>query len=283
MTRIQSDQTTALLNTDAPPRAAAMIVTIYGDVVDPRGGELWMGDLIDICARIGLSESLVRTAVSRLVAAGQLKGTRQGRRSYYSLTEAARVEYRAAAERIYGPPTHARGWTWLIAPTNPEAATAAGFIPISNTLWLAPGRQTNGQAGGTIMTASPHGDTRALARLAARHWLVDTHARAYRQVIERYNDLPRLHDQDLTPDAALILRLHLVHDYRGALLRDPGLPIEALPADWPAQEARALFSRLYTLLTPLAETAIAGRFTSRSGPLEATTDMSAARLDQLGG
>jgi len=28
---------------DGPPNAAAFIVTIYGDVVDPRGGVLWMG------------------------------------------------------------------------------------------------------------------------------------------------------------------------------------------------------------------------------------------------
>ena len=31
-----------------------------------------MGTLIDICGAVGLSETLVRTAVSRLVAAGRL-------------------------------------------------------------------------------------------------------------------------------------------------------------------------------------------------------------------
>ena len=54
----------ALLAATAP-RAASFIVTIYGDVVEPRGGTLAMATLIDSCARHGISESLVRTAVSR--------------------------------------------------------------------------------------------------------------------------------------------------------------------------------------------------------------------------
>ena len=50
-------------------RSASFIVTLYGDVAVPRGGVLWTGTLIEICARVGISESLVRTAVSRLVTA----------------------------------------------------------------------------------------------------------------------------------------------------------------------------------------------------------------------
>ena len=43
-------------------RAAGFIVTVYGDIVLPRGGILWTGSLIEICNRAGLSESVVRTA-----------------------------------------------------------------------------------------------------------------------------------------------------------------------------------------------------------------------------
>ncbi len=67
-----------------PPKAAQLIVTIYGDIVEPRGGVLWMGDLISLCAGFSVNESLVRTAVSRLVSKGQLKGEREGRRSFYA-------------------------------------------------------------------------------------------------------------------------------------------------------------------------------------------------------
>ena len=93
-------------------RAASFIVTVYGDVVEPRGGLLWMGTLVEVCALAGISETRVRTAVSRLVAAGRLEGTRVGRRSYYRLTPAAGAEFAAAAERSSRrrpPPT--AGWS----------------------------------------------------------------------------------------------------------------------------------------------------------------------------
>ena len=104
-------------------RAGSFIVTIYGDVVEPRGGRLWMGALIEICARVGISESLVRTAVSRLVAAGQLEGERAGRRSFYGLTERARREFLAAAQIIFQPPPRP-GWSLLWLP--PELGDDAG-------------------------------------------------------------------------------------------------------------------------------------------------------------
>lgn len=31
---------------DPSPRCASFIVTIYGDVVDPRGGVLWIGNIM---------------------------------------------------------------------------------------------------------------------------------------------------------------------------------------------------------------------------------------------
>ncbi|MEP5624759.1 MAG: PaaX family transcriptional regulator, partial [Hyphomicrobiales bacterium] len=86
-----------------PPKAAQLIVSIYGDIVEPRGGVLWMGDLIALCARFGVNESLVRTAVSRLVSRNQLSGERIGRRSYYGLTATARIEFHSAAELFFGP------------------------------------------------------------------------------------------------------------------------------------------------------------------------------------
>lgn len=70
---MKGDEAIARLLAGVELRSAPFIVTIYGDVVVPRGGVLWTGTLIDICARVGINESLVRTAVSRLVAAGSLR------------------------------------------------------------------------------------------------------------------------------------------------------------------------------------------------------------------
>ena len=73
--------------------------------------------------------------------------------------------------------------------------------------------------------------------------------------------------EGLAPAAALGLRLLLVHVFREIALRDPLLPPELLPADWPGPAARALFARLYRALSPRAEAAVAARFRDRDGPL----------------
>src|SRR5690242_7752912 len=83
----------AALLINLPIKAASFIVTIYGDVIEPRGGVVWIGNLIETCKNVGITETLVRTAVSRLVAAGRLAGEREGRRSFYRLTEAAQAEF----------------------------------------------------------------------------------------------------------------------------------------------------------------------------------------------
>ena len=105
-------------------RAAGFIVTLYGDVVEPRGGLLWMGTLVEVCGLVGISETRVRTAVSRLVAAGRLEGMRAGRLSYYRLTEAARREFAEAAALVFDPPP--RPARWLIA----ESASGPGFAAL---------------------------------------------------------------------------------------------------------------------------------------------------------
>ena len=88
-----------------PLRAGSFIVTVYGDAVVPRGGELALSSLIRVVEPFGISETLVRTAVSRLMQDGWLHGTRIGRRSFYRLTTSGAERFADATRRIYhGPP-----------------------------------------------------------------------------------------------------------------------------------------------------------------------------------
>ncbi|MFD2816395.1 hypothetical protein ACFSYD_21480 [Paracoccus aerius] len=103
-----------------PITAGSFIVTVYGDVVVPRGEVLWIGSLIEICSRIGISENLVRTAVSRLVSADRLQGTRVGRRSFYRLAPAARAEFAQAARMLYARPQPSGDWLVMLHPDMPE-------------------------------------------------------------------------------------------------------------------------------------------------------------------
>jgi phenylacetic acid degradation operon negative regulatory protein len=262
-----------------PPRAAGFIVTLYGDAVVPRGGALGMGAIIETCGRVGISETLVRTAVSRLVAAGQLQGDRRGRRSFYRLTTGAAQDFAAASRVIYGP-AEPCGWR-LVA--GPEAALAgverAGLARLRPGLALGPDRGPVPE-GVAVVAGLAFGAPGAMQGLAAQLWDLPAHAAALLAVRSRF--APWLgRASDLPGPEALALRLLLVHDYRLAILADPRLPAEALPPDWPAPATRRVFARLYTDLTPAAEDWIARSHDAAEGPLPASTAASRAQLALL--
>ena len=62
-----------------PPRAKSLCVTLIGDAIEPHGGSLWLSDLIQLVAPLGINERLLRTSVFRLVAQGWLQSERHGR------------------------------------------------------------------------------------------------------------------------------------------------------------------------------------------------------------
>jgi phenylacetic acid degradation operon negative regulatory protein len=255
-----------------PPRAAGFIVTLYGDAIRPRGGEAGMAAIIEICAQVGISETLVRTAVSRLVAAGQLAGRRVGRRSFYRLTPAAAAEFAAAAQVIYAPPAPC-GWR-LVA--GPEAVVEglAGHARLRAGLALGPDRGPL-PADCAVVAGPAAGDSAALAGLAAQLWDLDAPADAYAAVMDRFGPIvDRV--AGVAPEAALALRLLLVDDWRRAVLADPRLPPEAWPPGWPGPAARVVFLRLYKGLTPAAEAAIGTVFAGLPPRTVASTALLAA-------
>lgn len=266
-----------------PLTGAGFIVTVYGDVVVPRGEVLWMGSLIALCAQVGLGESVVRTAVSRLVAAGRLQGERIGRRSYYRLAPDARSEFAMAARMLFNPPEEADRWLVLLVPgLGEDAARRSGLARIAPDMWLCPDHGQPMPAGALVLRAEVLGDCPDLARLAA-FWDLQALRRGYEAMVSRFHPLSEALESGvvLTPRAALIARLLLVHVYRGVVLRDPGLPGTALPPDWPGGKARALFCRLYLHLSDMAERAIAQDLIGLDAPLAAGTELSRLRIQQL--
>lgn len=257
-------------------RSAGFIVTVYGDIVVPRGGVLWTGTLIETCAQIGINESLVRTAVSRLVAANRLKGERAGRRSYYRLDASARQEFDQAAALLFAPDIPARGWQILHAPDlTPEAAGALRLGHMGGSVWLRPDRGRAPPEGAVCFRAA---DPQRLDQVA-QYWDLSDLDLRYRDMLARFGDLARTAPGGgLTDLTALVARLLLVHVYRGVMLRDPRLPQDALPPDWKGHAARALFRGLYTALTPQAERHIGAHFEGVGGRLPARTSQTDERL-----
>ena len=107
-------------------------------------------------------------------------------------------------------------------------------------------------------------------------WNLEATAANYQALIERFSTLRVALDRGdkLRPLDAIATRTLLVHDWRRAVLHDPGLPEDLLPGDWPGETARMVAKSIYANLgaaserwldgaglPPLADpTSFAGRF-----------------------
>ncbi|MCD2195958.1 hypothetical protein LQ327_21545 [Actinomycetospora endophytica] len=123
----------------------------------------------------------------------------------------------------------------------------------------------HGAAGGAGVGATTAGTTGAgatgtatAAAMARRAWDLDTLAadlRAHLTVLRAALEEP---SPDPGPDALRRL-VHLTNDVFVDLLRDPGLPRELRPADWPGDELRILIGRIAAQLGPAATAHVAHR------------------------
>ncbi|QQM30474.1 PaaX family transcriptional regulator [Martelella lutilitoris] len=260
------------------PRASGFIVTLYGDVAAPRGGILWMGTLIESCAAQGISESLVRTAVSRLVENGRLAGERIGRKSYYRLTKAAEAEFSRAAEILYSPPPSPKRLLLALGARDlPD-----GWARIGPEAALAPeGMARPGDC--AILATETLAGVESLPDLTRKLWPLEAVGAAYRDFIERFSPIHAALSTGAPPDGAtaLALRLRLVDHFRAAALADPRLPAQALPADWPANAARRLFVTLYLAVTTQADRHIGLALRNSDGLLPEQTTMTDFRVNAL--
>jgi phenylacetic acid degradation operon negative regulatory protein len=253
------------------PRAKSLIVTVFGDAVEPHGGEVWLGSLIALLKPFGLSERLVRTAVLRLVREHWLAATQIGRRSYYRLSESGRHRFEDAHRRIYA----AEGGRWsgrwhlvhvgldtLALPSRARVKAELiwqGFGTLAPNLLAHPSTdgaaldrllRDLGVAGDVlVMEAESAAGTTASARaaLVRRAWDLGGLARAYGDFLARFHAVAEALQGStvLEPATAFLVRVLLIHEFRRVLLRDPLLPKELLPVGWPGLAARRLARALY--------------------------------------
>jgi len=252
----------------APP-TRTVVVTFLGSVVRSMGDWMPIGGAVDLLGEVGLDPTSVRTAVFRLKKRGWLGSeTRDGVRGY-ALTRQALASLAAGDEVIW----HARrpaalddGWC-VVNFSVPETErakrhqlrshlAALGFGNVGTAMWIAPARMrvAAGQAidelGLTSYSAvfvGPHVGGQDLRTLVARSWDLDGIAEGYRAFLDRFGDAAAA-----SPGEAFATYLPLVDHWRKLPFRDPGLPVELLPDDWPAADALALFEGLVDHLEPPA-------------------------------
>ena len=254
---------------DANISCTTLIFTFFCDVVTQHGGEIWLGSVIHALTPLGISQRSTRTAVYRLLQDGWLESRKQGRRSYYRLTQTGQNYYQRAANRIYaGSKAKWDGaWTILFTALVPERKRDALNRGL---LWLGYGRLAAGVYALPCSTHSQlpelladldledsvvHMQAQAdcddsLKKLVLSRWKLDDLRQKYKMFTSHYLEARSAlsNKNPLNGHSLLLLRILLVHEYRRILLSDPELPAEMLPADWEAYAARSLTSEIYRQL-----------------------------------
>ncbi len=264
-------------------QAGSLIISIFGDAILPRAGRVWLGSLIRLLEPLALNERLVRTSVFRLAKEKWLRAETLGRRANYLLTDAGRRRFEEASRHIYAShaPLWDRRWRLILAVGQfnakererlRQALFWQGFGVLGTDCFVHPSADLTAICDALIAEGMADylgrlipllaADSRASvaandADLVARAWNLEALAGAYDEFVTTYLPiLAELHREcqlDLDAEEAFLLRTLLIHDYRRLLLRDPELPDELLPADWPGQKARRLCQEIYRRLVPAAE------------------------------
>lgn len=258
--------------------ARSVLVTIFGDSVIPTGGEIWLGDLIGLCAPFGFNDRLVRTSMFRLSNEGWFEIERVGRRSRYRLTPAATGEFADADERIYrapGPGWPDPGWdgTWTLVILD-GLADRAGRDRLCSALRrrgfmeLSPGTMATPHAEGArtahdLLARHPgdgpvpvaHARFEHLDELVAAGWPaggfgLEPLAERYCGLLDRYGWAASPPPQAPTDRDAFLARTMLVHDLRRVRLADADLPPQLWPPQWPAPYVLGQLAQAYQLLSP---------------------------------
>jgi phenylacetic acid degradation operon negative regulatory protein len=76
----------------------------------------------------------------------------------------------------------------------------------------------------------------------------------------------------LDPQQCFVVRTLLMHEFRRVLLRDPQLPQQLLPKDWPGDTARQICRELYSVTQRAAEQYLTDVLETPDGPLPAAAD-----------
>ncbi|WP_245786584.1 PaaX family transcriptional regulator [Lentzea albida] len=253
----------------------SLMLNFLGLYVFDRGIAVYSGSFIDVFGRVDVSEEAVRSTLTRMTSRGLLTKHRNGRKVYFGLTPRATDVLRDGERRIWQRGAVNRDWdgTWtLVGFSLPEGRRGerhdlrsqlqwAGFGPVQNGLWIAPGTrdvtevvESLGLAGNVTVFTAQHAKPTEAADLARRAFDTAAIAARYQDFLARWREP----DDGLPDDLARQLVLHA--DWLDLVRQDPHLPAELLDRDWPAIEAEQVFQSLATryvkTAAPLAAAAI---------------------------
>ena len=234
-----------------------MMLTLLGEYLLPDDGAAWTSAVLAVFDRLGVAEKATRQALMRTSKAGWLQSLKEGRRTRWQLTPAARAMLTDGAERIYsfGPAREWDGRWVLVSARIPESDRGArhlvrtrlawaGFGSLGSGLWISPHPEREAEAIRVLRDAGVADDAHVFTArrsdvgdvksMVAEAWDLPVIESAY----EEFNAEFRV----ATPPDVLTRQLELVHAWRRFPSIDPALPRELLPAKWSGARAAELFA-----------------------------------------
>lgn len=255
------------------PRPQSLMLTFLGDQVLGRDVCVYSGSVIDVFARAGIGEQATRSTLTRMVGRGLLRRQREGRRMYFGLTDRSAAVLRDGERRIWHTGAVNRHWdgTWtLLGFSLPESwqrrrhdlrsrLAWAGFGPLFNGLWIAPGDVdvtslvTELDLAAHVKVFRAQADAGLdIGAMIEETWELSDLAASYEAFVRDWQPYG-----ERMPDAedALVARLRMQTEWLWLVRRDPRLPVKHLPDDWPAEQAEKTFRTVYDRLAPRAREA----------------------------
>jgi phenylacetic acid degradation operon negative regulatory protein len=256
-------------------QARSALFDLFGDHLRPHGGRAPVAALVKLLAPLGITAPAVRTAVSRMVRQGWLLPLRLSSGPGYLLTPRAVRRLDESAQRIYrtNPVPWEGAFDLLLVDLPVQRAervrltanlTFLGYGSLGEGTWIAPRPAQEVTAllaeGGVRyerFDARRTGGPGGPAELINRAWDLAAIGDAYDRFVDDLRPVVA-GPPGQSDEAAYAARFQLVHAWRGFLFRDPQLPPELLPAQWPGYAAAAFFDEHASRLRPAADRYVDG-------------------------
>ena len=253
------------------------MVTVFGDAIAPYEDRIRLKSLIELLEPFEVNERLARTSVFRLVKEDWLRANRNGRESFYQLTESGRRRLWHAYEKIYERKVDAWNGTWTLIMIASAKFPAQRRKRLREELeWegfrqLVPHVFGHPRISGNVLTelleredvrgnVITFNDSKAnqvpdLRQVIKQRWAIDSVVRRYRNFLQDFGRIKRLIAQRevLSPEQWFVIRILMIHAYRRAVLHDPLLPGDLLPHPWIGDDAYRLAGQIYRASLPGSE------------------------------
>lgn len=239
-------------------------------VLDDGPGPIRASVLLTVLEGAGIAAPATRASLDRLVTSGFIERSRSGREILFSLTDHGAAVLREAGGRVrsscpFDPV--GSGWT-LVAFSVPEeqrtlrhhlrsTLTWAGFAPLRDGLWLAPGEVDLASAMEPLRDELPHNAVLAfharelpgypVAESVRAAWDIEAIRAEHLSFINTWADPPAT--DACTP---LSMSTMLVADWLALLRADPRLPREFMDEQWPASRSFDTYRRVHDSLAAAA-------------------------------